>query len=434
MTTAQREAISSPAEGLMVYDTTVGGVYVYRNGSWGSTDEPRDNYKLVNSVADLSDELTAGGGTTYELNENTFYEINGTVIFDYPIDLNGAYLSGLDSGEDILVNGQAGSTALFIGDSGSMRYLTLSGNGKPLFNMDGSALSDSTLIMSNSIIAGASSLGTITGFDIVFFDVTNYVSNSDGYNFNNIRSLYITLQFWGDSNAGTFLDLTGGFDNIQMSQGRIVVDSGEIGLDVSSNPTVTNNATLSELSFVGAGTYVDGYTTNSYPGYNFTTDWIVRCPGIPQEADDTANANFYFDGTLTTGFSQSIIDGTAIEIQDPGNNYAETERYRFRREGSGNRLVYEGEKEREFSIVANLSVRVTGAATNFYAFLIAVNGVVQDQSNVVALIASDTQVQNVTVTDIQRLQTGDYVEVFAQSLTGSGTDSLVIFSQNVSIQ
>ncbi len=36
----------------------------------------------------LAAEKTAGGGTKYLLDATTFYEINGTVIVDLPIEMN----------------------------------------------------------------------------------------------------------------------------------------------------------------------------------------------------------------------------------------------------------------------------------------------------------------------------------------------------------
>ncbi|HIC32263.1 MAG TPA: hypothetical protein EYO76_10135 [Flavobacteriaceae bacterium] len=104
MTTAQRNAIASPANGLLVYDTDFGLFYFYDNTSWQPlSSSQRNNYKLVKDVSDLSAELTAGGGTEYLLDTNTLYEINGTINLAVPINLNDAYISGEDTNEDILV-------------------------------------------------------------------------------------------------------------------------------------------------------------------------------------------------------------------------------------------------------------------------------------------------------------------------------------------
>lgn len=106
MTTAQKLAISTPATGLTVFDTDLNSFQYYNGTNWVFLEDIhlRDNYKLVKNISDLSDELVAGGGSVYKLNTDFLYEINGTVIFDFPIDLNGAYIEGVDSTEDTLVN------------------------------------------------------------------------------------------------------------------------------------------------------------------------------------------------------------------------------------------------------------------------------------------------------------------------------------------
>ena len=65
--------------------------------------------------------------------------------------------------------------------------------------------------------------------------------------------------------------------------------------------------------------------------------------------------------------------------------------------------------------------------------MLAKNGVVITQSNAVAYIDSNTQIQNIALNCNVKLAQGDYVEVFVQRLTGSGTDTLAVFSENLSI-
>ena len=69
MTTASRTSISSPAEGLLVFDTDESIFYFFNGTIWESVSgsEKRDNYKLVKDISDLADELSGG---TYILDEN----------------------------------------------------------------------------------------------------------------------------------------------------------------------------------------------------------------------------------------------------------------------------------------------------------------------------------------------------------------------------
>ncbi|MDP5076552.1 MAG: cell wall anchor protein [Nonlabens sp.] len=433
MTTVEKNAVASPATGLLVFDTTLNSFQVYNGTAWVFLAEAkfRTNYKLVKSVADLSAELAAGGGTAYRLQTNFLYEINGVVTFDFPINLNGAYIEGVDSTEDVIRHNATG--ALFQGTTGgSLRNLTLSGNGRQLFNINGGP--SDLLLISNSVIAGASSVGSLSGLGTVFMSVTQYVGNTTGFTITSVPNFFISNIFWTASNSGTFMQLIGTFANLQMNGGRIEVDAGETGINVASNPTISNNASLAQLSFVGGGTnYIQPYTIGSYPGFNFTKDWDVNCQGIPTERDQTSSANIYYGGTITTGYAQSIINDTPVQIKS-STNFVSSNLFRFRTEDNNNDIIYEGKKRLAVQVSVSLSVRVTGSTNDFYAFAIAKNGAIVTETNSTVNIASDAQIQNVALNGVLQLNPGDRIEVFASRLTGSGTDNLIVFSENMSVR
>lgn len=437
LSTTQMNAIATPATGLYIFNTTENDFYFYDGTSWvtiGSKQLPseRTNFKLVQSVADLADEDT---GSNYVLNTNTLYEVNGTVVIDKPIDLNGAYITGVDTTEDILANGTG--SALFAGsEGGSIRSLTISSTGFPVFDINDTT-GDQILLFTNSIITGASSVGTLNGLNLVFLSINQFLGNTNGLTITDISTLLISNVFWTATNNGTFLNATGTFDNFQIANGRIEVDSGETGLNVSSNPTIVNTALLGGLSFVGDGDFVDGYTTGTYPGFNFDNNWNVRCAGIPNETDENASANFYSDSGLTTGFTQLIASGTSREVQGNGS-FTATNLFRFSAVGGNNDLIYEGREARSVQVNASLSVRVSGAVGEFYAFAIARNGTIVTETNSVVQISSNTQIQNIALNGVLQLEPNDRVELFVQRLTddgsGSDTDTLGVFSENLSIR
>lgn len=425
MTTAERVAISNPSEGLLVFDVTEDAFYYYNttSTSWikifgGASD--RSNFVLVQSEADFPS--PSGGVIT--LDEDTYYEINGLITLTNSIDLNNAYISGLDSGEDIL----SSAGTIFAGTSGgSIRNITITGGGTA-FNITGG----NSLLLQNTIIDGMSSVGTISGVGVYFSNIVQYINNTDGITYNDVGNLLLSNQGWFGNNSGIYERYTGSFALIEKVSGFSTVAASATGVDVSGNPTVGNGVIIGTV-FSGAGTYVEKYTTGSYPGYNFTTAWTINCPGIPKEFDDDASGNFYYDGSLTSGFSQSITNNTAVEIQGSGS-FSTTNLFRFSGGGGGNQLTYEGSKSRDFQINASLSVNVNGAAGNYYAFVIAKNGTVVTQSNAVVYIASDSQIQNVSLNTVVSMDTSDYIELYVQRLTGTGTDTLSVFSENLSIK
>ncbi|SFD24860.1 hypothetical protein [Algibacter pectinivorans] len=430
MITSDRIAISNPAEGLLVFDTEEDAFYYYDNSAWVKLEGSvtRDNYKLVKSEADLADELAAGGGLEYLLDENFLYEINGTIALNAPINLNGAYVIGEDTNEDILL--KSGGT-LFQGVSGgSIRGLTISVTGGAVFDITGSF--SETLIVRDCVIANSASVGTLSSLNLIFLSIVQFVNNADGITYTDSNEVLINSSGWDSSNGGVYETFIGDFDVISRQGGFSEVTTATAGMDVLGVTSVAGGASIRNVSFLGGGNYING--TSPYTGYDFTNDWDVNSPGIAVETDGVASGNFYYNGNLTTGFTQSITNGTAVEIQGNGTFEANS-LFRFIVDsGDNNRLYYDGLKPREFQINASLSIRVTGAAGNFYAFVIAKNGVVITESNSIVYIDNDTQIQNVSINANIDLANGDYIEVFTQRLTGTGTDSLIVFSENLSIK
>ncbi|MDX1462942.1 MAG: hypothetical protein R3359_07795, partial [Marinirhabdus sp.] len=150
MTSLERTNISNPADGLLVYDTDETTFYYY-NGStsaWvpllGAT-EKRDNYILVKDVTDFP----APSGGVITLEENTYYEINGTINLTNPINLNNAYVAGLDANEDVL--SFSGGTIFQGSTGGSIKNVTL--RGARAFSISGPGLTSATsLLVQNTII------------------------------------------------------------------------------------------------------------------------------------------------------------------------------------------------------------------------------------------------------------------------------------------
>ena len=443
MTTAQRLAIVTPVDGLIVYDTTMKFFFHYNSttSSWiriSSESNGRLNFKRIKSTdvlaTVLAAELSAGGGSKYVLNTTTYYEINGTVVFNFPIDLNNAYVVGLDANEDKLVKT---SGNLFDGATGgTVKNLTIVVSSGLAFNLVGSGNTEN-FIFRDSIVANCSNVGTISGFGLVFFAIIQYSGNSTGIVYNNITRLLLSNTAWFGNNLGIFEKFTGTFSLIQKQGGFCEVNLAAIGVDVSSNPTITNDAVMETVVFTGTvttGMYVKGYTPSIYAGYNFNNKWSVTCSGLPVEGDRFSSSNFYLDRTVTYPTNNFSALNTAYKLS--GTTIA-TNLYRMSDGGVSNRLVYNGQKTRTFTVTSSVSMQVGGSGvTDFLFFFVKYSsaGVASIVTSSETFIDSNSGfVQSFPISGTVQLSAGDYVEL--QGARVNGTNKTLTFnSYNMSIR
>ena len=433
MTTAQRVAISTPANGLLVYDTTENAFYFYKSSVWSKIDSAKRNkHKLIKSEVDLASELTAGGGSTYLLSTDTLYEINGTIALLHPIDLNNAYIVGFDTNEDVL--SKAGGT-MFVGSKGgSIKGISLTAPGGTIFNLSGA--NTQNLIFRDAVVYSSASVGTVSGFGLAFVSIVQFVGNTTGVTYNNITNLLLSNMGWLSSNGGTYETFTGTFNIIQKQGGFSEVNGSAIGIDVSTNPAVSKGV-LTGVSFSGSSTqYVKRYTTGSYTGFNFNNAWTVDCPGIPVESDQVATGNIYFNGAITSGFLQSVSNNTAFNLTGNGASNTTTAVNLFRMSSpQSNRLQYLGKKTRTFQVSASLSVRGDGSVGDFYGFFIRKNGsITLVETNTLMRVNNTSDINSLSILGTVELIPGDYIEIWGQRLVGSGSDSISVFSLNLNIK
>lgn len=432
MTTTQRNAIASPANGLMVYDTTLKSFYYYdlTATSWismVSTSDSRLKFKRIKSTdvlaTVLAAEKTAGGGAKYLLDTNTLYEINGTINVDLPIDLNNAYIAGLDTNEDKLV---MASGTLFSGSGGSIKSVTLQATAGAIFALTGTAAD--SFVFRDAIVVSSANIGTISGFGLVFCSIVQYAGNGNGITFNNISKLLLSNIGWFGNNSGTYEKLTGTFGLVQKQGGFTEVTGTSIGFDVSSNATITNDAVMSQVVFTGtltSGKYVNGYTTGSYTGFNFNNKWAVNCPGIPREEDASAVGDFYYDYAVGNGVG-SLLNSNPSKLS--GVSLSDN-LYRFSRGGVDNRITYLGNKKRFFRATGTVSFQADANGIT-YIFYIAKNGVVINKSKVYIKANSTSDLLAIPLNTLTEMSPNDYLEVFAERFS-SGSGSVTIASLNL---
>lgn len=438
MTTVQRNAITTPADGLMVYDTDLKVFYYYSTGT--STWLPiisgvpgRINFKRIKSTdvlaTVLATELAAGGGSKYVLTSNTLYEINGTVTFNFPIDLNNAYVQGLDVNEDVIVRS---SGNIFEGaNGGSIRGVTLTATAGSVFNLSGAATQN--LIFRDCIVANSNTVGTVSGFGLVFLSIIQFSGNTAGITYNNITQLLLSNLGWFGNNTGTYEKLTGTFMLVEKQGGFSQVDGSAIGFDVSANPAISGDAVLESVVFTGANTtgYVKPYTVGTYSGYNFTNNWTVRAAGIPTEADANAVGDFAMDYAVGSGAATSFTLANPSNTVKVLGNSTSYNLFRFALDVSpnnNNRLRYMGKKKRIFQIAGSISFQVPGIAV--YIIYIAKNGIPLTQYKIYGRGAILNDIVVLPINGSVELSNNDFIEIYAQRYSGTTGD---IITPNMAI-
>jgi hypothetical protein len=433
MTTSEKNAIVTPADGLIVYDLTLKSFYYYNAtlSAWvriNSEANGRLNFKRIKSTdvlaTVLAAEKTAGSNTKYLLDPSTLYEINGTINFDLPIELNNAYISGLDANEDVLVRTTGN---LFVGATGGgIRNVTINvTGGGSVFALAGSG-NTQALLFRDSVVSGCSSVGSISNFGLVFFAIVQYVNNTSGITYTDCTRLLLSNTAWFGNNAGTFEKFTGTFSLIQKQGGFCEVNGTAIGVDVSANPTISGDAVMETVVFTGTvstGMFVKGYTVGNSSGYNFNNSWNVRCAGIPNETDANAIGEFSIDYAVGSGAS------TAFNTSNPSNTVkvsgvsSSTNLFRFSTGATNNKLVYMGKKKRFFQVTGSISFQVSNPGT--YIIYIAKNGAIISQNKIYGKGLASGDIIVLPLDAIVELNSNDYVEVYAQRYTGGTGDAII---------
>ena len=422
MSTRDRLRITNPATSLLVYDTNEKAFFFNEaspsSPGWIkiSSDFPkRDDYKLVKNISDLAPEFAAGGGLRYLLTEGTFYEINGSITLQAPIDLNNAYLSGLDTNEDKLIR-SAGP--VFTGNKGgSIRNLTITGGGS-VFAITGG----NSLIVQNAIIANMGSVGSISDVGMYFGNIIQYVGNSNGIKYNNISNLLLSNQGWFESNSGTYETFSGTFNLIEKVSGFSIANGGSVAMDFRLNPMVSNGVILGVV-FSGTNNQpVRGYNPQPYDGYNFTNKWTVDSPGIPHESDGVATGDINLSAAINSGESTIFLGSGPNSRRKLAGQTSSINLLRFKREGN-NKIIYEGEKKRFFQITTSVSYQASDSGSPVFIFYVAKNGVAVLDSKVYGKAPNGffpSGILAVPIVATVELENGDYIEVFAEKYSGSG--------------
>jgi hypothetical protein len=401
MTTAQRDAISTPPDGLQVYNTTTGTIDVYRSSQWESTayTNPNDEVIYVYSLADLP----APSGSSITLDANSMYVFKGVVnISPYYLELNGASLRGLDPQRDGVSSSVSGAILRSTDVSVFMEGLVaipLSASTKAYEFTDATGTKFCNLFSGNSVIeVGIPSLGVgqISGFEAITI-MKNYWNVTDGIKVTGtIGKFTCSYTFITNLTAGAGIEFLAALvvDDIDLANNYFDF-TGQSGIKVNTGAAVDRGRMTTNM-FRDVGTPLVGIDS-------YTSGWSMKQnTHIP---DSRAFSFIYFSGNTT---STSLPSANPYFYKIAGATTTIDEK-RFT--ATDNKITYNGVDPISGKVSVVMSAK---APTNNSDFSIALG---KNGSALIAPISSmaastnNQSFQIILNTEVP-LVSGDYLEVY----------------------
>lgn len=399
MTTIQRDAISSPPDGLKVYNTETSTMDVYRANQWESTayKNPNDNLVYVYSL----DDLPAPSGSSITLDANSMYIFKGVVnISPFYLDLNGASLRGIDPVRDGVSSNVSGAilrstdVSVFMED---LIVIPLSGSTKAYDFSDVTGTKFCNLFSGNSVIEiGIPSLGVgqVGGFEAITI-LKNYWNCADGIKVTgNVGKFACGFTFITNITSGSGIEFLDGLiiNDIDLSNNYFIY-SGQTGVKRNAGATIDRGRMTTNM-FRDVGTYLEGLTSYDI-GWNMSQN-----TNIP---NTVAYGNIYMNENSTT----TTTSPTNTFVKISGNTTA-VKILQFD-STIDNRLTFLGKED----IVANVFISVVGKSpANGADFTLAVskNGVPIENPHQSTGVMINNQVFTLVIDTQVDLETNDYLE------------------------
>lgn len=401
MTTAERDLISSPPNGLEVYNTTTNTLDIYRSTRWESAvTSPASNLVYVYSLSDLP----TPSGDAITLNPAKMYVFSGFVnISPNYININGAGLRGTDPSRDGVLSNVSGAVLRSTDLSLFMENVAVvpAGASTQAYDFrDGTGTMLCTMLSGCSVVElpGVPSLGVgqITGFrNITIF--LNYWRCTNGLKIGGaVGKFAATNCYITNLTTGEGLEFLSGLtiDEINLSNNHFIYP-GLVGIKVNTGVTV-NSGRMTTNMFSGVGTNLAGIDSYTY-GWK-----MAQNTGIP---DSRALCFAYMSGNatatpLTTASTFYKINGTTTMVNE----------HRFTA-GNDNRMTYTGQDPITARVLVIIGAHAPANNSDF-SIAIAKNGtVIPLPFGSMAAANNGTSFQIVLATEVD-LTTNDYVEVW----------------------
>lgn len=374
----------------------------------------------IQNAADLPPAEATGA---HELVDNTAYWFDDVVTSDAPIQLgDNTPLLGNHAGvSGFVYTGGTGAALRGTDATVFMRDLLVSAPGASVYDVSGTT-ADEFLVESCTFAdvgAGAlASLGTIDGFRVPTFVVSNFEDYAEGVTFTgDPDKIFIGQSPFRDPAATgtTAITLAAGLNvalvDIAGSYGKGFDATDEfVRTEAGGEPSEVlqlRGTTFDES--VTKANILTGALDESSIGVSVRACWPLADsqPGVAYTNTDT---------TTVTITNQDPGDGTeAVKIDTPTEVFPPvTDRFTHT---SPNRATYNG--RRNFTEKVSATVSVSGSNTTV-ALYAAKNGNVLGRSKVAITTASAGQPRVVSITSRVEFEPGDYVELYLANEGGTG--------------
>lgn len=408
MTTSQRDAISSPPNGLEIYNISTNTLDIYRVDEWKAVAYKNrdDNMVYVYSL----DDLPSPSGSAITLDSGSVYIFRGIVdISPYYLDLDGASLLGVDPARDGVASTVGGGilrstdVSVFIQN---LATVPLSASTQAYDFQDATGTKYCNLFSGTSVVeVGIPSLGVgqIKGFEAVTI-VKNFWNCTDGIKVGGTMGKFASAyNFITNISSGSGIEFLDDLiiDDIDLSNNYFVYN-GQTGVKVGAAAQV-DRGRLTTNMFRDVGSVLDGLTPHDI-GWHMSQNTNIQ---------DTQPYGYIYMNANTAQTTTSP-NNTFVKIN---GTTASIKLLKFE-SNTSNRLTYKGKE----NLVASVFIAITGVSpANSADFSLAVS------KNGTAVInphhRSGSMVNNQVFTLVLEtevdLSTDDYIEAVIRTTSNN---------------
>jgi len=411
MSTAERNAITSPPTGLQVYNTTTNTLDIFKGGYWDQVGSKDSSVVLVRSVLDLPPAV----GSEIKLDSTKTYSFSGLVnISSNYINSNGAAIRGTNPVRDGIMSSVSGA---IIRSTDMHVYIEKilvvpAGAGTKAFDFsDATGLRSCNLLSAINIkdaVTLTEGVGQVSGFRAVII-LQNYWNTSKGIKVTGTMGRFIcAFTLIGNISSGSAVEFMPGLNihDIDLSNNHFVY-TGNTGVKINAGAVIGRGRMTTNM-FDGVTTLLEGFDSYSF-GWE-----MQQNSGIPNSR--AYGFSYMNDNEVSTSLPTSKtyykIAGITVAVNQK----------RF--SVSNNRITYNGKRPITGRVFVAVGGRAQATSTD-YSIAIAKNGVVILFPNASMGQMTNNQGYQISLDTEVELMTGDYLEVFIRRNNDAATTVVV---------